>query len=378
MIPSLEKSVNRASDRGHLSSPAYFPASPKSLKHRLKRNPDIRQYTARRALGMVQPAQNRRIPHEQPAHVAIHRDMIKMTMPDYANGKKARPGADRGVIRGFSRASRKRMIEFMASIRGATGDMYFVTMTYDDWSWLRKPTDHHDDFEAFRKRFERAFPNWRAIWRVEVKTRQSGILTGSKVPHFHLLIFTGRNDDDATKEANSEGFRAWGVRVWGEILQTQNPSFEKYGYHVTPVRSRKHAASYVSKYIGKVDDDDISCGRRWGRIGQFDTRSSERVLLAYDEAIELKRLIRRWLRNKGAATPPPTNPKEYKKWLQRLKASRKLAANFARYQAASGFTVFGLGDGALESADALLWHGAAQLIEAAKEAARSKRLMEIG
>jgi len=230
-------------------------------------------------------------------------------------------GGIRGDIVGFSRAARKRMIEFMAKVRDE-GDMYFVTMTYDDMSWLIKSNAHHDDFEAFRRRFERAFPNWKAIWRVEVKERKSGILTGQNVPHFHLLVFTGRHDDEQTQEAHAMGLQAWGVSAWGQILQTENSHFQEYGFHVSPVRNRKHAYSYVSKYIGKQDNDTIPCGRRWGRIGKFDTSHSETLTITEDEAIAFKRLVKRWLKNR--------NP--------------KFAKRFAKVQSGAGFSVFGLGD----------------------------------
>lgn len=313
----------KGQSRHPLSSGAYF-----DDKHECTHtpNPNIQEYTPQSAMRLIHPAQTRRIRHAKPAKITVYADMLKLSYPDYANGVIERDSAHagggiRGNISGFSRASRKRMIEFMAKVRNVQ-DMYFVTMTYDDESWLMKHDDHHADFEAFRRRFERAFPNFRAIWRVEVKERLSGLLKGNNVPHFHLLIFTNRSDSNEDKEAYSEGFRAWGVRVWGEILQAQNPAFEKYGYHVTPVRSRKMAYAYVSKYIGKQDNDEISCGRRWGRIGQFDTSSSEGFLLSDNETIELRRLIRKWLKRRNG----------------------KFASRFAKYCPGTGFTVFGLGD----------------------------------
>lgn len=318
---------NRTSGQGAkrrpLSSGAYFDAQFKTTHKPSRVSPE---YTAQRNLQRATSAQSRRIRHEKPAKITVYADMLKLTYPDALNGKMDRRtdfagGGIRGDIVGLSRASRKRLIEFMAKVRD-TGDMYFVTMTYDDMSWLMKSGDHHDDFEAFRRRFERAFPNWKAIWRVEVKERKSGLLTGCAVPHFHLLVFTGRNDDEQTKEAHAIGLQAWGVSAWGEILQAENPHFQNYGFHVSPVRSRKHAYSYVSKYIGKMDDDRIQCGRRWGRIGQFDCSSSETLTLTEDEAIAFKRLVKRWLKNR----------------------SPRYFSRFKRVKSSVGFTIFGLGD----------------------------------
>ena len=286
--------------------------------------------------------------------------MLKVTSPDSLNGKMDRRtdfagGGIRGDIVGFSRASRKRMIEFMAKVRNQ-GDMYFVTMTYDDMSWLLKHDDHHSDFEAFRRRFERAFPNWSAIWRVEVKERQTGALQGQNVPHFHLLVFTHRSDDDETKEAHAHGLQAWGVSAWGQILQAENPHFQNYGFHVQPVRNRKHAYSYVSKYIGKVDDDRIQAGRRWGRIGDFDTSCSETITLTDDEAIAFKRLVKRWLRNRN----------------------KGFSRRFNRGGKVSGYTVFGLGDTETEGTLRDMFGGYNQFIVEVKRQSHCQREQERG
>lgn len=325
MQHKITQNVNtgKGQSRHPLSSGAYFDARHESTH---TSNIDTSEYTPMRAAALVKPAQRRRIRHEKPAKITVYADMITVKYPDYANGVIDRDrtfsgGGIRGNICGFSRASRKRMIEFMAKVRNY-GDMYFVTMTYDDMSWLQKHDDHHSDFEAFRRRFERAFPNFRAIWRVEVKERLSGILKGNNVPHFHLLVFTNRRDSDEDKEANEQGLQAWGVGAWGEILHAENPSFTTYGFHVNQVRSRKHAYSYVSKYIAKMDEDGIEAGRRWGRIGQFDTTSSESLVLSDDEALEFKRMVRKWLKNRN---------KEFQ---------RKLA----RTRNCTGYSIFGLGD----------------------------------
>lgn len=306
-----------------LSSGAYFDSQYENT-HTARTTSD--EHSSAWNIQRVTSAQNRRIRHEQPNKITVYADMIKVSMPEAINGVRDRDrsnagGGIRGDVVGFSRASRKRMLEFMAKVRDQ-GDMYFVTMTYDDDSWLFKHDDHHADFEAFRRRFERAFPNWKAIWRVEVKERKSGKLLDSRVPHFHLLVFTGRNDDDETKEANAVGLQAWGISAWGNILQAENPHFEKYGFHCTVVRSRKHAYSYVSKYIGKCDEDDISCGRRWGRIGKFDCSYSETITLTDDEAVYFKRLVKRWLRNRN----------------------KGYASRFSKQAKSQGYTVFGIGD----------------------------------
>lgn len=256
--------------------------------------------------------------------VRVHADMLRIERPRELTGLPKQPGTGGGLrkeVTGFSRASRKRMIEFMASVRNV-GSMLFLTMTYDDMAWLTHWGTHHDHFEAFRRRFERAYPSWRCIWRVELQERKSGILIGNKVPHFHLLVFTGVDYEKASHEAIASGFSGWGAAAWQEITASCDEAHLVYGFHVTPVRNRRHAYAYISKYIAKSEDDSLCIGRRWGRIGRFDTSYSETIQLSDEENIALRRLIRRWIKTK--------NP--------------KFASRFARGSALTGFTIFGLGD----------------------------------
>jgi len=320
-----ENSQSRKGGTRHsLSSGAYFDDRyEKYHKQRTSRDSVTGQIDNRKTTS----AQQRRIRHEQPNQITVYADMIKVSMPDEINGRRDRDpeksgGGIRGDIVGFSRASRKRMIEFMAKVRD-DGDLYFVTMTYDDYSWITHCGGHQDQWEAFRRRIERAYQVCKALWRVELKEHKSGDLIGQLVPHFHMLVWTGGYNTDENKEKVAKSLRDWGVKAWGEILETENPQFANYGFHVSSVRNRKHAYSYVSKYIGKQDDDDIPCGRRWGRIGKFDCLSSETICLTDDEATYFKRLVKRWLRNKNT----------------------KFAQRFSRVQSTAGYTVFGLGDG---------------------------------
>lgn len=376
---TIESTSRASGNAALLSSAAYFDA-----KYENTHTPRLTDRTKSLNWNMnrVQSGQQRRLRHQQPARIRVYRDMFKLDYPDSLNGRKDKASwsggtpvekfeesfggvigisipragiSKRGVISGFSRSSRKRMIELMARIR-ESGDMYFVTMTYDDDSWLRSGGNHQVDFEAFRRRFERQFPTFKAIWRLEIKERLSGTLIGQQVPHFHLLIWTNRSDSDAWKEAFAESLQAWGVLAWGAILGTAHPDFERYGFHVGQVRSRKHAASYVSKYLAKCDEDNLPCGRRWGRIGKFNTSCSEIVLLTDDETIELRRLVKRWLRNRNA----------------------NFSRRFAKLSTQKGFTVFGLGDSFENGTMTLCSGGLWQFVDTVKRYTREREQRESG
>jgi len=106
--------------------------------------------------------------------VTINADLVHVKvfgLTHYPAGKSSTDGK-RGNVVGFSRRSRKRLIEFMASVRH-DGDMLFLTLTYPD----KFPVDRETwfrHFEAFRRRLERMSPEIAVIWRKELVERKSG------------------------------------------------------------------------------------------------------------------------------------------------------------------------------------------------------------
>jgi len=328
-----------------LSSGAYFDGQ---YKAHHKPSTVLPGYTATRSLKMPTPAQSRRIPNMQRWKVSVHADMLKIKASDYDTGRLQRgrfpggsktpegeegvegiagdirypePANRRGSVRGFSRASRKRMIEFMAKVRD-TGAMFFATLTYPDHCPHNDDGAWNADFEAFRRRFERAYPTYRAIWRMELVARKSGDYIGVICPHYHLLIFADRSMTENETEETNDTLWAWLSNNWFEIASQDDDRHLEHGSHCNPVRSRKHAYAYVSKYVAKKAEDGLEVGRRWGRIGAFDTSASETHRLTDDEYVIFRRLVKRWLRNR----------------------SRAYASRWAKQSPSAGCTVFGLGD----------------------------------
>lgn len=345
MLPEWSRRVNNQRRKRHsLSSVSYFPATSKNrvLRRKLPEGYHSRYY-ARRAVA----AQTLRQRDPQPVKVHVHADLLKITYTDAAKGlddNHRRGGGIRGTVAGFSRASRKRMFEFMASVRN-TGSMLFLTMTFDDTTAVNSDDWMLACFETFRKRFERAYPHCRALWRKEWQDRKSGDYEGMFVPHYHLLIFTGVHYEKCQHESVSEAFSAWAKDAWHEITSSTDENHIVYGAHVTPVRSRRHAYNYIGKYIGKQESNSLHTGRAWGRIGTFDCTASETFALDADEYIVLRRLIKKWLKTRAQVPSENASPEEVEKWLLRNKRQCAYARRFARGLSTEGCTVFGLGDG---------------------------------
>ena len=281
--------------------------------------------------------------------VTINHDMVKVKAFGFP-GASNPGGGLRGAITGFSSASRKRMLEFMASIRwDMSENTVFATLTYPG-KYASVPIADIDqwksDFEALRRRIERLSDEIMLVWRKQLLRRKSGETQGVILPHYHAIIFIPENlditslkmpdgrllseidnlklnpDTERKHSQLSRSIEAWLLAHWHDIVGRGDDNHSLHGAHVAPIESRRHVYYYVSKYVGKTESDDLEVGRRWGRVGKFDTSPLMITDMTPLEYIEFKRLVARWMKARGG-----------KYW-------RK----FVRMPHDVGCTVFGLGD----------------------------------
>jgi hypothetical protein len=104
-----------------------------------------------------------------------------------------RDAARRGVCKGFSFGSRRRMLDRLNQVSVASDLPDFVTLTLPDDCFddsvasFSKTAKLHLD--VLLKRLRRACPSACGFWRIEWKARKSGLYEGKMVPHFHLLVW---------------------------------------------------------------------------------------------------------------------------------------------------------------------------------------------
>jgi hypothetical protein len=167
--------------------------------------------------------------------------------------------AKRGMIGGFTRAARLRMIRTLCRINwDVVGKMLFVTLTYPDSHVDRSAYERSMDRSWFMRSVEKYLEKKvGALWRLEWKPRKSGSRTGDIACHVHLVLFGVAYLPHAV--VNSLWSNALGVSTY---LRTD----------VRRVRGAKAAARYVSKYAAKAADDHSlvnssylnATGRHWG------------------------------------------------------------------------------------------------------------------
>lgn len=147
-------------------------------------------------------------------------------------------GGTRGKVRSFSRSSRKRLLERYARMSNKGFQQkpaVFVTLTYPkNYPTARVAKAH---LNSLRKRLEYKF-NIKASgsWKLEFQKRGA--------PHFHILFF------------NLPFLPKRDLQVmWAEIIGDETKTVFT---RIERIQSRKKAMLYVSKYIAKMPDQDVS------------------------------------------------------------------------------------------------------------------------
>lgn len=150
-------------------------------------------------------------------------------------GFKPRPsqgGHRRGVIRAFSRASRRRLMRFMARLKVRKIRATFITLTFTEMVTHERAKLV---FKRFAMRLRRAHEKASSVWRLEYQPKRGAI-------HFHLLCF----NLPFWKQKDLQ-------KTWEECTQETMSIVD-----VRLVHGARSVMAYVSKYIAKVDDEEIT------------------------------------------------------------------------------------------------------------------------
>jgi hypothetical protein len=243
----------------------------------------------------------------------------------------------RGTIQEFSNASRRRMMHFLAKVVLVDDNLpLFGTTTYPDMF----PGDGEKfkrDIRTLIERLKRRFPEIGLLWRLEFKVRRSGLNVGKVAPHFHWLLWnvpekfdykteTGKwakmtQAQDGTWQQNirfregekivsvvnpvavgcQDRFTEWLSRNWYDVAGTGDLRHYRAGTNVKELTSKHAVFCYVSKYMGKVEDD-LACpfpGRFWGVVNPKNIPMGKRIVLKCTgkQAAKLMRFMRRYVRS---------------------------------------------------------------------------------
>lgn len=140
---------------------------------------------------------------------------------------------------GFSRASRLRLLKFIAKVDWKKIPCgIFVTLTYPPSHGKRTLAQRNKDRYLFLRHLEEHLGHRiTGIWRVEWKPRLTGNDAGEIVPHYHFVILK-------EKYVHYKLIRNW----WRGILKVKGP----LATDVRAIINGELAGFYIAKYVAKV------------------------------------------------------------------------------------------------------------------------------
>lgn len=175
-------------------------------------------------------------------------------------GAHSRPPVGGGLrqnIYAFSRASRRRLLQFMARLKTRKIRATFVTLTFKGCPSAKEAKEA---LKRFTMRVRRKFEEVSGVWRMEYQERGS--------IHFHMLMFNLPFWKQAELQA-----------TWEKCTREEMSRAD-----IRLVHGTRMVMSYISKYIAKVDQGirktslvndayqhdtgESSAGRFWGYINK--------------------------------------------------------------------------------------------------------------
>ncbi len=204
-------------------------------------------------------------------------------------------GGTRDRVRGFSRESRRNLLLRLASInrrafRAFKGRMIFVTLTYPR-EYPEDPELCKKHLKALRKRLERRYKSFAALWRMGIQKRGAW--------HFHLLLFVGSSVGSVRELRRFISFS------WYEVTGKVSEGHLRAGTRVETIRKWKQATSYVERYMAKPEEfpEGLQTGRIWGVWNpKLLPVQWKRVEVSLRDAFRIRRIYRKLAKRKGSGS----------------------------------------------------------------------------
>ena len=223
----------------------------------------------------------------------------------------------RSSIKGFSTASRRRLLYKIAGIRRSADLPCFVTLTYpNEFPTLERAKR---DLKIFIQRIKYRFPTGQAgIWKLEPQERGA--------PHYHCLIW-GVDEVDLLEFV---------ALTWYEIAGNGDRNHLKFHLGQLPgskpcvskVRSWRGVWAYASKYLGKTFEvagwEGKWTGRFWGTWGQLPEGELHEIPIPDSVAIRSMRYQRRFSRMKRFSPSKVTTFCDADQWVSRVIIKHRL------------------------------------------------------
>lgn len=221
-------------------------------------------------------------------------------------------GGIRGVVGGFSRQSRYRLMQTIGGIRRDADLPDFVTLTYPE----NFPTvqESKRDLKIFLQRLARKYPAAGWIWKLEPQERGA--------PHFHMLVWGCETKSlfrwvcDNWYDIAGQGDK-YALLFLKGLLKDSKPCVAK-------VRSWRGVWSYASKYLGKTFEvakwGKTWTGRYWGAGKRENIPFGQEIKseLTTRQVVQIMRFQRRYAKIKGRNLNSQTIFCDADQWVNKL------------------------------------------------------------
>lgn len=203
-------------------------------------------------------------------------------------------GGKRSIVLGFSKASRRRLLQKIATIDKESTPL-FVTLTYPS-AYPLEAAEWKSHFDKWCKRLHRAYPQAALIWRLEPQRRGA--------PHFHVLLYGVPLSGQA---------REWVRKAWYECVASGDPKHYRHGTDMRKCDNSRAVRSYVGKYLaktqaapqqtdehGEVQSVDWSRVGRWWGVRYGENLPLSRVVanagITFSQSARLMRYLRKYVK----------------------------------------------------------------------------------
>lgn len=229
----------------------------------------------------------------------------------HRGGQKDAPpeGGIRGEVKGFSNASRLRLMRLVAGVERGAELPLFITLTYPNSFPDARSSKRH--LKIFFQRFNRSFPFHGSIWKLEPQQRGA--------PHYHILTW-GLELDPIQNFVPVAWFDIAGG---GDEKHLRWHEGEFQNQHcVQQVYSYNGVIKYAEKYLGKTFEVEgwKNVGRYWGIVNRDNVPFGELKIqeVTRSKAIETMRYQRRFAGLKGHGKKSQTIFCDADQWIKKI------------------------------------------------------------
>lgn len=231
------------------------------------------------ALGLSTYHKWRKIEESRPGTVTVYPQgsLLKVSKNRINPYEGQKRDWKRGIIKGFSTASRRRLMRMMGKIDKSEKPQ-FLTLTYPA-EWPESPEVWKEQLIKFLKRMKYRFPEFSAIWKLEFQKRGA--------PHFHLLVWG----------LPTSGMQKFVSYHWYKVVGSGDEKHLTAGTQIQRIKSWRGVMSYAGKYLGKSQENfGLPVGRFWGVFNREGVPWSDEIIyvVTQGQVVLAMRYMRRY------------------------------------------------------------------------------------